>query len=154
MEIVYDVISDYTQEGTGGIIMRKRTVTTIIMWVAVIAVFSLFMKPTSNVSCAAGDGELLMTSRSGYELTVVYDAITSVEYFEEMDYGTAVDGTDDKYEKSGLWESDGLGQYLICTNSKVEPCIVIHADEQVMVINYESEKTTSTLYEAILEQTE
>ena len=132
--------------------MWKKSVMTIVGWIAVIAVFSLFMKPKANVSCAAEDGQLLVTGRSGYELTIVYDTLVSVEYFDEMEYGTMIEGTDDKYEKSGLWENDELGQYLMCTSAKVDSCIVIETEEQVMVINYASETSTSSLYEALLEQ--
>ena len=49
--------------------MRKgKTVIYIVLWIAVLAVLSLFMKPAKTTSCAAQQGNILVTGRSGYEL--------------------------------------------------------------------------------------
>lgn len=124
----------------------------IASWIAVFAVLSIFMKPVRSTSCAAQEGRILVTGRSGYELPVVYEKVTVIEYRGEIDYGTMIDGADDGKEKSGRWENDEFGQYLLCVNAKVEPCIVLHTEEQTMVINYESEQSTRALYDALVEQ--
>ena len=133
--------------------MRKgKTVIYIVVWIAVLAVLSLFMKPAKITSCAAQQGNILVTGRSGYELPITYEEVTTIEYREELDYGTLIDGVDDGKEKSGQWENDELGQYLLCVNAKVKPCIILHTSEQIMVINYESQQSTQALYDALLEQ--
>lgn len=124
----------------------------IIMGIAVFAVLSIFMKPIRTTSCAAEEGSLSVTGRSGYALSIRYDEITDIEYRAEMDYGTLVDGVDDGKEKSGLWENDELGQYRLCVNTKVTPCIVLRTDGEIMAINFESEASTLALYDALLEQ--
>lgn len=133
--------------------MKKgKIVVTIVLWVAVIAVLSFFMKPVKNTSCVAEEERLLVTGRSGYELPIVYQEVTRIEYREELDYGSLLDGVGDGKEKSGQWENDEFGQYLLCVNAKVKPCIVLHTAEQTMVINFESQQSTRALYDALVEQ--
>lgn len=141
------------ERGKGDFRMKKgKAIGSIALCIAFFAVLSVFMKPVKNTSCAAQAGQLVVTGRSGYSLAVVYDEITAIEYREEMDYGTSIDGVQDSKEKSGLWENSDLGQYLLCVNAKVTPCLVIQTREQTMVINYESKKSTQALYDALLEQ--
>lgn len=133
--------------------MRKgKTVIYIVLWIAVLAVLSLFMKPAKITSCAAQQGNILVTGRSGYELPIIYEEVTAIEYRGELDYGALIDGVDDGKEKSGQWENAELGQYLLCVNAKVNPCIILRTREQTMVINYESQQSTQALYDALLEQ--
>ena len=133
--------------------MKKgKIAVTVALWVAVIAVLSFFMKPVRNTSCTAEEGRILITGRSGYELSVDYEKVTAIEYRQEMDYGALIDGVDDGKEKSGRWENDELGQYLLCVNAKVEPCIVLRTAEQTMVVNFESQQSTRALYDALVEQ--
>ena len=131
---------------------KGKLIGTIVLWIAVFAVLSIFMKPTKTTSAAAQEGQLQITGKSGYTLSVVYDELETVEYREQMDYGTVVDGVDEGKEKSGIWENGELGQYRLCVNTKVKPCIVLRTKEQTMVVNFESESSTQALYNAILEQ--
>ena len=133
--------------------MKKgKMIITIALWIAVFAALSMFMKPVRSTSCVAQEGRLLVTGRSGYELPVIYEKVTIIEYREEIDFGTLIDGVDDGKEKSGRWKNDEFGQYLLCVNAKVNPCIVLHTEEQTIVINYESQQSTQALYDALVEQ--
>ena len=133
--------------------MKKGKIIIIIaLWITVFAVLSIFMKPVKSTSCVAQVGKLLMIGRSGYELPIIYEKVTIIEYRGEISYGTLVDGVDDGKEKSGQWENDEFGQYLLCVNAKVKSGIVLHIEEQTMIINYESEKSTRALYDALVEQ--
>ena len=134
--------------------MKKGSMLSfLVLWIVVIAVLSFFMKPIPGTSCKAQDGSLLVTARSGYSLTVVYDELTSAEYRELMDFGTMVDGVDDRREKSGIWHSDELGSYQLCVNPKVTPCLILRTADEVFVINFESKDATKALYDAIRKQT-
>lgn len=133
--------------------MKKgKIVVTIVLWVTVIAVLSFFMKPVKNTSCVAEAERLLITGRSGYELPIVYEEVARIEYRGELDYGSLLDGVDDGKEKSGRWENGEFGQYLLCVNAKVKPCIVLHTAEHTIVINFESQPSTEALYDALVEQ--
>lgn len=133
--------------------MKKgKMIIYIMLWLMVLAVLSLFIKPVKTTNCIVQEGSILVTGRSGYELPILYEKITDIAYRREMDYGTLIDGVDDGREKSGQWENDELGRYLLCVNAKVKPCIIVQTKEQTIVINYESEQSTQALYDALVEQ--
>ncbi len=133
--------------------MRKgKTIIMILLCIAVFGVLSFFMKPTKNTNAVAQEGSILVTGRSGYTLTVAYGRLTGLEFRETMDYGSMLEGTDDKYEKSGRWQNAELGEYLLCVNPKIKPCILARTEEGTMVFNFESAKATEALYTALLEQ--
>ena len=135
--------------------MKKgKTILMILSWIAVFAALSFFMKPTKNTNAVAQEGSLLVTGRSGYALTVEYKKLTEREYRETMDYGTLLEGTDDQHERSGRWENAELGEYILCVNPKIEPCILAQTEEGTMVFNFESAKATEALYTALTEQME
>ena len=133
--------------------MKKgKMILYTVLWFAIFAVLSIFFKPVQVTACAAQEGQLLVAGKSGWELPVVYEEITGIEYREELNYGTMLDGIDDGNEKSGQWQNDEFGQYLLCVNTKVKPCIVLRMEKQLLVINFESRRSTQALYEALLEQ--
>lgn len=135
--------------------MKKgKTILMILSWIAVFAALSFFMKPTKNTNAIAQKGSLLVTGRSGYALTVEYKKLTGLEYRETMDYGSLLEGTDDQLERSGRWENAELGEYILCVNPKIEPCILARTEEGTMVFNFESGKATEALYTALTEQME
>ena len=125
---------------------------TTLIWLVVIVVMGFFLRPNRAVQVQVDDEGLVLTSASGYTINVRYDEIGGAEYREDFDYGSPIDGTDDNQEKSGLWENSELGRYRMCVNAKVAPCIVLTTDEGVLVINYESAKSTQSLYNALLER--
>ncbi len=131
---------------------RGKMIGMIAVWIAVFAVLAIFLRPTKNTAATAKDGSLVITGRSGYSLSIVYAELTEIEYRDEMDYGTMIEGTDTGKEKSGRWENAELGTYLLCVNAKIKPCIILRDAEGTKVINYESEKSTEALYKAISEQ--
>ena len=124
----------------------------LILWVVVIAVFAVFLHPRRTVNADANEGYLTITGASGYTVEIRYEDVRSAELRESMDYGTRIDGTDEKKEKSGLWNNDEFGQYRLCVNAKVPSCIILTTDQGVTVVNYESRTSTQQLYEAILRQ--
>lgn len=135
------------------IIMKRVSVwKTLIIWMIVIAVLAMFMKPRHMVSTEAFDGYLTIQGNSGYTISIVYDEIQYIELRENLDYGTVVNGLDEKKEKSGIWENEEFGEYQLCVNAKIDTCIILYMEPGIQVINFESDKSTESLYEAILNQ--
>lgn len=123
-----------------------------ILWIIAIIVFSMVLKPHRTVNTEAFDGKIRIQGYSGYTMDVAYDEIESVELQKNFDYGIPVDGTDEKKEKSGIWKNAMFGEYQLCVNTAIDTCIILHMTSGVLVMNYESEKSTESLYEAILKQ--
>lgn len=125
---------------------------TIVIWIIVIAILSMVMQPHRTVSTEGFDGRLEVQSNSGYTIDIDYENVEKIELRENLDYGRMLDGTDQSKEKSGLWENEEFGEYRLCVNAKIDLCIALETPSGVFVVNYESAKSTESLYEAILKQ--
>lgn len=135
--------------------MKKMSVwKNMILWLIVIAAFAFFMQPHDTVSLESFDETLKIQGESGYTIDLVYDEIQNVELIENLDYGVMIKGVDENKEKSGIWKNDEFGEYQLCVNAKIDSCIVLHIENGIQVVNYESNKSTESLYEAILTRIE
>lgn len=130
--------------------MRGRGfLKTIIIWVAVVAVLSFFLRPRPSVSAEALDGAIAITGKSGYTFTVQYEDITDIRYSADYDYGTCIEGTDSDAEMSGSWQNAELGEYNLCVDPDIGCCVIAWTGSGTYVFNYESESATEGLFEAI-----
>ena len=133
--------------------MKKASLwKNLIVWLVVIAVLATVMKPRQTTSIEAFDGYLTFQGGSGYVINIAYNEIQHVELRENVDYGTVVDGIDEKKEKSGTWKSDEFGEYQLCINTRIYCCIILYMETGIKVVNFESDKSTKSLYEAIIVQ--
>lgn len=123
-----------------------------LVWLILIVVLAFFLRPNRAVTALADNGCLIVTGASGYTVEIHYDKIESAELRESMDFGRLVDGTDENHEKSGTWENSEFGLYQLCVSSKIPSCIVMRTEEGIYAVNYESTKSTQSLYEALLQQ--
>lgn len=131
---------------------RHSAWRSTIIWFVFIVALSFFMRPNQPVQTNASAGAMDVIGASGYTISVSYDEVTGAELRETFDFGELIDGTDSKNEKSGLWENEEFGRYRLCVNAKIKPCIVLTVNEEILVINFESAKSTRSLYNALIEQ--
>lgn len=129
---------------------RYSSWRTILLWLVVIAAMAFFMHPRRAVDMDGNDDSLTLSSASGYEVTIRYDRVESVELRDSFDFGMLIDGIDAKKEKSGAWRNDEFGDYRLCVDARISSVIVLTGDDSVMVVNYGSEKSTESLYDALL----
>lgn len=123
----------------------------IFLVVVVVAVLSLFMKRSNTISLQVVDNGMTITMASGYTETVSWDTLNSVEERETLDLGTLVEGTDTKKEQSGVWENTEFGAYSLCSDATVHCYLVLHTEDGIVVLNYESDESTRSLGEAIVD---
>jgi hypothetical protein len=84
-------------------------------------------------------------------VTILYDDIKSVEIEENLDYGECIDGGKNRTWNYGTWENNRWESYQLFVKPKLEKCIVLtKSDDSVIVINSESDKVTSSIYENLL----
>ena len=133
--------------------MKKISVwKNLLLWLIVIAIFALFMKPHHAVSTEGFDGKLTVQGNSGYTIQIAYDQITGIELRDNLGYGILVSGVNQGKEMSGIWENEELGEYHLCINTTIDSCIIVYIGKEIYVVNYESERSTKSMYTAILEQ--
>ena len=122
---------------------------TTVLWILTIAVLSIFLHPHKTVGTTTNEKGITFQSASGYEVEVCFDQVENLQLVDEFDYGTLVDGTENRKEKSGIFQNASFGQYRLCVNTKIPKSIIIRTANDICVVNYESEKSTEELYEAM-----
>ncbi len=124
----------------------------ILIFLAIIIIFSFFMSPSDPVEFNFEEDYFTATVESGYTCTVYLSDINSIEVRDgELDLGVMLDGIDGSEEKSGIWENSEFGQYTICIAPDIERYIVIDTVNGIVVVNYADESSTESLAEAIEE---
>lgn len=135
---------------------RRKLWTNIAIWAAAIVVITVMRFRNGNSSMIALSKEgMTLHSSAGTETVLVWDDIEGVELREDLSYGTVKNGTDNNKEKSGTWTNDEFGDYELYVDPAIGNCIVMSLkDGRKIVINFESEKTTEGLVDAVAEMLE
>lgn len=125
-----------------------------ILWIAVIFLLAQVMgKGSTVITVTIEEDGLSIASEEGNGFRLKWEEVQSLELRDEWDYGTLVEGTDNGKEKSGIWENAETGEYELFVSDKIQSVIYCTLDEgEPLVFNYESEKTTASLYDAMLEK--
>ena len=133
---------------------RKRMLTNVAIWVIAIIAFTIIRGTngsSENMVNLSQEG-IALHSTSGVGAYMHWTDIDHMEMRENLDYGTLVDGTDARAEKSGVWQNDEFGEYDLYVNPKIKNCVVFYLTEgKTTVINVENAKTTESLFNAAAE---
>lgn len=126
--------------------------TSIIFCIILIAVFFLFFRKNlkENIYVATGSDSLALESYKGDQAEIPYADIVSVSLFSQdgFDEGSLVNGTETGIAHAGIWENEAYGDYHLFVLPKIPLYLEIRTEQDIFVFNYESEKTTSQLYDA------
>lgn len=127
--------------------------TSILFCILVILVFFLFFRSTAkeNIYMEPQADALYLSSRTGEEIYISYDSISSVTLVNTFDFGFPKEGTDDKQIRCGLWENEALGCYQLFTLKNVSDCLVLTTESGTVVFNYESTFVTDSIYSSLRE---
>lgn len=132
---------------------KRKIWLSWIVWIVVILILSRSMSGEQKVAVTVEADGLSFQTESGYTSELKWDDISAIELREELSYGTLVEGTDNSKEKSGIWNNKAFGEYELIANAKVASCIVCFTESgRILVFNYESEESTSSLLTAIQEK--
>lgn len=132
---------------------KRKIWLSWIVWIVVILILSRSMSGEQKVAVTVEADGLSFQTESGYTSELKWDDISAIELREELSYGTLVEGTDNSKEKSGIWNNEAFGEYELIANAKVASCIVCFTESgRILVFNYESEESTSSLLTAIQEK--
>ncbi len=123
------------------------------IWLIVIVVaFMVFSNVRGGTSTYLdfGEDKLTVTAPENFNFSVNYDYVTNIELVNEFDPGTLVNGNETRKYRWGTWRNDVWGEYTLCSSIKIDNALVLSlANEETLVINYESEETTAALLELI-----
>ena len=128
---------------------KKNQLWTLLLAAAVL-LYTLIGGP--GFSVAPGSTELLLTMHDGETAAVAYGSITEAELLENPQYGTMVEGKDERTGKSGTWEHPEWGTCTLCVYASCDTAVRILTEERCYVVNLSSETETEQLYQLILDK--
>jgi len=124
----------------------RRILLTLLILALAIFFYGVFGRNTLLLSL--GDETVTLSGPENSSFSVPFSSIASMELRESFSPGAAVDGGVKNHIRYGLWHNDEWGDYQLFTSEKIEPVIVLYTEEgDVLVYNYESDKTTRSHYE-------
>ncbi len=125
------------------------------LWlVLVLVIFSIvtFVRGSFSMYLDLGESAIVVSAPQNFIYQLPYENIADVELIEEFESGTMVDGNANRQYFWGTWENEAWGQYTLCAAKKIDCAILIReTNGNILVINYESEKTTASLAEMLLQ---
>ena len=114
--------------------------------VAIVIVVIMF---TGNVNVTYEETAFTIEASYWSDLTVEYDAITSIEYREEGVSGSRANGIGSARLLVGLFQNDEFGGYNRYTYTGTKPCVVLDVEGKILVINGIDEAATKAIYETL-----
>ena len=117
--------------------------------VPIILVLVAVLMFTGNVEVSYQETSFTVDSAFWSELTVEYDAITSIEYREDGVPGTRANGISSARLLTGLFQNEEFGNYTRYTYTGNKPCVVLNVGDKILVINGADAAATKTIYETI-----
>ena len=125
----------------------KRILFTLLIIALGVFFYGVFGRNTLLLSLDNDAVTLSGPENSAY--SVPFSSIASMELRVDFDPGEPVDGRTKNHIRYGLWHNAEFGDYQLFTSEKIEPVIVLRtADGEVLVYNYESDKTTRSYSES------
>ena len=125
----------------------KTLLTLVLIAVVFLALSSLFGGLSVNVTFA--EDELKVYASKDFYVTAEYDRIKSVELLElPEDLGSIVTGGENRRFSWGERESEAFGKHSLYISKKIDAAVkVTTVDDQIIIFNYESDKTTASIVE-------
>ena len=85
------------------------------------------------------------------DLTVEYDAVTSVEYRDTMDYGSRIAGFNSLRLLMGTFHNEEFGKYSLYAYTGNHGAVLLRSGDQILVIGGRTPEETAEIYETLKE---
>ena len=126
-----------------------RSCFTILIILAALFLFWHFTPPSANLSF---EGETLSVADGDIvDVSIPFAEIQAISLIGMLERGEMVRGTSTRHIARGIWENDTYGEYTLCINERIDCCLVIQADGQTLVYNYESSETMQGIYSMLVQ---
>ena len=126
----------------------KRNVLWSLLVLAALFAYSLAVGPKIAVEVLQEEIRLTMEDKSVH--TIRISEIIDMELVENPDYGTCETGSDKRQSRSGTWQNECWGEYILCAYDSCNSCIVVQTGEGTVVFNLASDIDTEQMYQTIL----
>lgn len=127
---------------------RSFTFSSIVSVISVILVILFLI--SGNIEYRFGEASFIIKANYWEDVTIDYAEIDSVEYRETDLAGSRVIGFESFSMAMGSYENSEFGAYTRYSYNDCRSCVVIRADNRVLVINKKDDVSTKVLYETLL----
>ena len=122
--------------------------STLIILAILLPALAIIMF-TGDVTCDVTDSAIIVDASYGSAITVNFDAIDSVEYRENLDFGARTWGFGSARLLVGTFQNEEFGTYTLYAYTCSDEGVVIKSGDKVLVISGKNEQETKALYNEI-----
>lgn len=131
----------------------NRSVSSSSVLGAIIMVIVAVIFLSGNIDFYFNENSLTIKANYWENTTVTYAEIDSVEYRENDLIGKRDLGFGSFFVLMGEYDNSEFGTYTRYSYSNCKSCVVVRADDRVLVINKREEEATKELYETLVSKT-
>lgn len=154
--------SIYRQHKKAGIVYERPSHTKagkrVMVWSAIftvgICIFVGILLFTGDISYEFGPDAFRIRASYWSDLELEYDKITDLSFCEDCPAGTRVSGFGSPRLSMGAFQNDAFGTYTRYTYTANPHCVVLHIENEVLVLNGADTESTKQLYESLQSYTE
>lgn len=126
----------------------KKAFAAMLLIVAVFTIFTMF-RGDFSLAPSFTDGVFTLDGPQGLVYTARFEDIASLHYVEDMELGEQLDGGKNYGYLYGHFRSEALGDYLLCSMSRVHDYIVVtDRDGATLAFTADNAEATKNLCDA------
>lgn len=114
----------------------------------VIVIILLLVAPAGSVTASLEEEDLKVEAPMVNDL-ILYEDIASIELRDDLDTGRRVGGFGGENVRSGNFQNEEYGRYVLASYNAVPLHIVVHHSGGVLAFNLETEESTRQMFEQL-----
>lgn len=127
---------------------KKAVIISLVLTAALlIALIPLMF--TGDITVECGESSFTIVASFYQDLTVEYDAITSIEYRDSDNVGSRTAGFNSARLLAGAFRNGEFGNYTRYSYTNLDACVVVQVGEKILVIGGIDDTATKEIYESI-----
>lgn len=128
----------------------KKTIAAMLLIIVLFTAFYLF-RGDYSLTPSFSEGVFTLDGPQGLVYTARYEDIVSLRFAQDMELGEQLSGGKNYGYLYGMYRSDELGEYMLCSMSKLHDYILItDASGATLAFTADNNEATRNLYEAFL----
>ena len=117
--------------------------------VPLVLIFAAVVMFSGNVEVNYEETSFTIEASFWSDLTVEYDAITSIDYREDGVPGSRANGVGSARLLVGMFQNEEFGNYTRYTYTGESSCVVLDVEGKILVINGSNTSATKAIYETL-----
>lgn len=128
----------------------KKTIAAMLLIIVLFTAFYLF-RGDYSLTPSFSEGVFTLDGPQGLVYTARYEDIVSLRFAQDMELGKQLSGGKNYGYLYGTYRSDELGEYMLCSMSKLHDYILVtDAQGATLAFTADNNEATRNLYEAFL----